>query len=66
MDAPDLIQMQGNLPVIDYRGGKGKVNAVATERCPTGAIVWLSADGPVKGHAARAVVRHGALADEST
>jgi RnfABCDGE-type electron transport complex B subunit len=66
MDAPDLIQMQGNLPVIDYSGDKGNVNAVATERCPTGAIVWLSADGPVKGGAAKEVIRQGALPVEST
>ena len=38
------------------------LTAAPTERCPTGAIVWLDRDeGPVKGHAARKVVRTGKI-----
>jgi len=64
MDAPHLIQMQGNLPVVDYR--RQDLTAIATERCPTGAIVWLSPAGPVKGSEAGVVVRHRPLPDQVT
>ncbi len=58
MDAPGQIDMQNDLPVIDY--GKGPLSAIATERCPTGAIVWIDkVRGPIKGHAAKLVVRQG-------
>ena len=38
---PGLIQMEGNLPRIDY-GSDLEAQPDATFRCPTGAIVWLS------------------------
>jgi Na+-translocating ferredoxin:NAD+ oxidoreductase RNF subunit RnfB len=58
MNAPDWITMHNHLPVIDY--SKGLLNAGPTERCPTGAIVWLDEQaGPIKGHAARHVIRQG-------
>ena len=65
MDAPGLIEMRGNLPVIDY--AKGKAIAEPTQRCPTGAIVWLdSTEGAVRGQSARRIVRQGALHDQPT
>ncbi len=43
-DAPDLIAMQDNLPVVDYT--KNELAAQdAIQRCPTGAIVWLMPGG---------------------
>jgi RnfABCDGE-type electron transport complex B subunit len=58
MDAPGLITMKGNLPVIDY--ARGRLSPAPTERCPTGAIVWLDEhQGPVKGAAAHPVIRKG-------
>lgn len=38
--APGLIQMVGNLPVVDYAAG-GPAAPEATFRCPTGAIRWV-------------------------
>jgi Na+-translocating ferredoxin:NAD+ oxidoreductase RNF subunit RnfB len=64
MDGPGLIAMQENLPVIDYT--RHHATRVPIERCPTGAIVWIGADGPVKGAAARKVIRTGALQDAPT
>jgi Na+-translocating ferredoxin:NAD+ oxidoreductase RNF subunit RnfB len=65
MDAPGLIEMQGNLPVIDY--SKGPATAVATERCPTGAIVWLDRQGSaVKGPSAQKIIRQGEMPDAPT
>ena len=60
LDAPDLVSMQDNLAAVDYsRAHKTKT---PIERCPTGAIVWLEADGSVvKGDAARPVLRHSSL-----
>ncbi|RME28589.1 MAG: RnfABCDGE type electron transport complex subunit B [Deltaproteobacteria bacterium] len=58
-DAPDLITMQDNLPVIDM---SREPSRVPIERCPTGAIVWLDPDrGLVKGSAAHRVIRRGPL-----
>ena len=65
MDAPGLIAMDSNLPVIDY----GKVHATKTpiQRCPTGAIVWIDpVAGPIKGPAAKQIIRRGALRDAPT
>jgi ferredoxin len=63
MDAPHQITMTNNLPVIDYH--KGPLTDAPTQRCPTGAIVWLDKDrGPVKGRAAAVVVRQGEIKDE--
>jgi Na+-translocating ferredoxin:NAD+ oxidoreductase RNF subunit RnfB len=61
-DAPEgLIRIQSNLAVIDYAQ-----NALAartpTERCPTGAIVWLDdVKGALRGKAARKIVRQETL-----
>lgn len=38
--APGLVEMSGNLPVVDYSAG-GPASPVATQRCPTGAIQWV-------------------------
>ncbi|ADC62110.1 (Fe-S)-binding protein [Allochromatium vinosum] len=59
-DSPEgLIQLQDNLAVIDY-SNNALASKVAIERCPTGAIVWLEADGTVvKGRDARKVLRKG-------
>lgn len=65
LDAPGLIEMKNNLPVIDY-GGKHETR-VPIQRCPTGAIVWIDAQaGPIKGAAARKVVRKETLRDAPT
>ena len=62
MDAPDQIEMKNGLPVIDYH--TVPLTAAPTERCPTGAIVWLDRNaGPVKGHAANKVIRTGKIHD---
>ncbi|WP_455374879.1 (Fe-S)-binding protein [Kaarinaea lacus] len=45
VDAPDIITMQNNLPVIDYE--RTPANRDAIQRCPTGAIVWIESDGKV-------------------
>lgn len=61
-DAPKgVLRIQSNLAVIDYTQ-----NALSsprpTERCPTGAIVWLDdVKGPQRGKAARKIVRQQAL-----
>lgn len=60
-DAPEgLIEIKSNLAVIDYSKNK-LATPIATERCPTGAIVWLEGDGVVKGAAAKRIVRKEAL-----
>lgn len=65
MDAPGWIEMKGNLPVIDY--SRGPVTGAPTERCPTGAIVWLDPVlGAQRGQAAGKIVRKGALKDAPT
>ncbi len=64
-DAPELITMQGNLPVIDR--SRASETRQAIERCPTGAIVWWEPErGQVRGAAARQVIRHGARRDAPT
>jgi Na+-translocating ferredoxin:NAD+ oxidoreductase RNF subunit RnfB len=64
-DAPGLIAMRDHLPVVDYAGAHA--TRAPIERCPTGAIVWLDpVAGPVKGAAARPVLRKGALRDAPT
>ncbi len=66
MDAPGLIEMRGNLPVVDYTKNRFQ-SAEATQRCPTGAIVWLDAKkGTVKGRAARKIIRQGSLREAPT
>jgi Na+-translocating ferredoxin:NAD+ oxidoreductase RNF subunit RnfB len=57
-DAPGVVAMRENLPVIDYTR---PLSRVAIERCPTGAIVWLEPGGvTVRGPAARLPIRRGA------
>ncbi len=61
MDGKGIIEMQDNLPVIDYSSKHGAKHGTKKpiERCPTGAIVWIEADGTiVRGDAAKPVVRH--------
>lgn len=65
MDAPGLITMEDNLPVIDYERKHDTKEPI--ERCPTGAIVWIDpAAGPVKGPAAKKIIRKGSLRDAPT
>jgi hypothetical protein len=65
MDAPGLVEMHGNLPVIDY--SQGPASKAAIERCPTGAIVWLDPqEGILKGQSARKIIRQGEMRDAPT
>lgn len=65
MDAPGLITMRDNLPVIDY--GRNHQTKVPIQRCPTGAIVWIEPEtGAVKGPSAKKIIRMGALRDGPT
>jgi len=65
MDAPGLITMSNSLPVVDY--GRDHATQVPIQRCPTGAIVWLDpVAGPVKGPAAKKIIRKGVLRDAVT
>lgn len=61
-DSPEgLIKIQNNLAMVDY-SKNSLASPVATERCPTGAIVWLDEDkGAVKGIYAKRIVRSEAL-----
>ena len=60
MDAPGLIRMENELPIVDYE--RDHRTRVPIERCPPGAIVWLDAGaGPLKGAAATKIIRKGAL-----
>ncbi|MEW8508209.1 MAG: RnfABCDGE type electron transport complex subunit B [Candidatus Thiodiazotropha sp.] len=61
-DSPEgLISIQNNLAVVDY-SKNSLASTVATERCPTGAIVWLDDDkGAIKGIHAKRIVRKEAL-----
>lgn len=65
MDAPGLVAMENNLAVIDY--SREHATQVPIERCPTGAIVWLDpAKGPLKGPAAKKIIRKGSVRDAPT
>jgi len=65
MDAPGLITMRDNLPVVDYT--RDHATRVPIQRCPTGAIVWLDpVAGPIKGPAAKKIIRKGALREAAT
>jgi RnfABCDGE-type electron transport complex B subunit len=65
MDAPALIAMENNLPVIDY--SRQHETQVPAQRCPTGAIVWMDpVRGAVKGPAAKKIIRRGALRDAAS
>jgi len=57
-DAPGVITMVNNLPVVDYDRNHDVRSAI--DRCPTGAIIWFDEkQGPVTGRAARRVIRQG-------
>ena len=65
VDAPGLITMKDNLPVVDYKGNHATRTPIL--RCPTGAIVWIDpVEGPQKGPAARKIIRQGARRDAPT
>ncbi len=65
MDAPGVVSMQENLAVVDYAADHA--TKVPIQRCPTGAIVWLDPlRGPVKGPAAKKIIRKSALRDAPT
>jgi Na+-translocating ferredoxin:NAD+ oxidoreductase RNF subunit RnfB len=65
VDAPGLVTMEDNLPVIDYDGRHDTMEPI--QRCPTGAIVWIDPrTGPVKGPEAKRVIRKEALCDGPT
>jgi RnfABCDGE-type electron transport complex B subunit len=56
-DAPALIAIVNNLAVVDY-AKNSKATPAPTQRCPTGAIVWIDAKkGPVKGMDAKKITR---------
>jgi len=56
-DAPEgLICMKNNLAVVDYSKNH-LASRIATERCPTGAIVWYDKGQAIKGGAARKIIR---------
>lgn len=60
-DSPGgLIEIQNNLAVIDYSKNH-LASPVSAERCPTGAIVWLDNEVPIKGSQAKRIVRDEAL-----
>lgn len=53
---PGLMHMEGDLAVIDYAyNALGSPTSI--ERCPTGAIVWLTDDQAMRGQAAKKIVR---------
>lgn len=66
MDAPKgLITIKRNLPVVDY--SEQHRTKAPIERCPTGAIVWIDPKaGPLKGPAAKKIIRKGTLRDAPT
>ena len=65
MDAPGLIRMENNLPVVDY--SRNHATQVPIQRCPTGAIVWLDPRaGAVKGPAAKKIIRRGSRPEAPT
>ncbi len=60
-DSPEaLINITDNLAVINYEKN-ALASPVATQRCPTGAIVWLDGDTVTKGRQAKHIVRKEAL-----
>lgn len=62
VDSPEgLIEIRDHLAVVDY-SKNSLASRVATERCPTGAIVWLDKDkGAIKGSKAKRILRKEAL-----
>jgi electron transport complex protein RnfB len=60
MDAPDIITIQNNLPVINYSGNHQTQTPI--QRCPTGAIVWLDKElGAIKGRESKKIIRKGSV-----
>lgn len=61
-DAPaGTVRMENNLPVVDY-SRNSSLSKDAVQRCPTGAIVWITKNGKVeKGAAAKPVIRKSPL-----
>jgi len=58
---PKLMQLAGNLAVINY-DWNDRASREPIERCPTGAIVWFDKpDTPVKGAAAKKILRNEPL-----
>ena len=57
---PGLISITRNLAVIDYRKNT-LASPIPTERCPTGAIVWLDDKRAIRGAAAKKIIRKEAL-----
>ena len=59
MDAPgDMIIMENNLPVINYKAARQTFETI--DRCPTGAIIWWDQKkGALKGSSAKKIVRKG-------
>jgi RnfABCDGE-type electron transport complex B subunit len=56
-DGPEgLIKIINNLAVVDY-SKNNLATRLPIERCPTGAIVWLEKGQPVKGAAAKKIIR---------
>ncbi len=61
VDAPEgVIAIKNNLAVIDYTKN-ALASPLATERCPTGAILWLENGKARKGRDARKITRQQAL-----
>jgi RnfABCDGE-type electron transport complex B subunit len=60
MDAPDVIVMENNLPVVNDTIATQPREAI--QRCPTGAIVWIEIDGKtILGKDSKTVVRDAPL-----
>ncbi len=57
-DAPAVISMRDNLPIIDYTKSQPRQ---AIDRCPTGAIVWIEDGKQQRGPVAVNVIRKGRL-----
>ena len=65
VDAPGVISMENNLPIVDYTRNHDIRQAI--ERCPTGAIVWWEdKQKPVTGKVAHRVIRQGARQSAET
>lgn len=59
--APGVMKLENNLAVIDYTQND-RAAKQAIERCPTGAIVWFDhPNRPVKGAAAKKILRQNEL-----
>lgn len=60
-DSPEgLVVIRNNLAVIDY-DKNDLASPIAMQRCPTGAMVWLEADGARKGRQAKPIIRTESL-----